>query len=61
MIVVDRYIGRRIQRSFVVFVIRTWNGHFTIQVDTRTFRREEAAVELVIGPTVVEGEVVGAE
>ncbi len=61
MIVVDRHIGGGIQRRFVVFVVRTRNGHFTVQVDTRTFGWEEAAVKLVIGPTVVEGEVIRTE
>ncbi|MNI76730.1 hypothetical protein D3C73_1329790 [compost metagenome] len=58
MVVINRYVGRGIQRRFVVFVIRTRNRHFTVQVNTRTFRWEIATVQLVIRPTVVEGEIV---
>ena len=61
VIVINRHIGRGIHRQFVVFVIRTRNGHFTIQVDARTVCREVATVKLVICPTVVKGEVISGK
>ena len=61
MIVIDRYIGRGIQRRFIVFVVRTRNGDFAVQVDARTFRWEVAAVKLVICPTIVKGEVISSK
>ncbi|CNU54694.1 Uncharacterised protein [Salmonella enterica subsp. enterica serovar Bovismorbificans] len=61
MIVIDRHIGRGIQRHFVVFVVGTWNRHFPRQIDARTVRREITTVKLVIGPAVVKGEVISGK
>ncbi len=61
MIVIDREVGSRVQRHFVELVIGAWNGHFTVQVDARTVRREEAAVKMVIRPAVVEREIIRRE
>jgi hypothetical protein len=61
VIVIDREVGRGIQRDLVELVIGTRNGNFTVQVDARTFRWEVTTVETVIGPAVVEGEVIRRE
>ena len=58
MIVIDREVGRSIQRHLIELVIGTRDGDFTVQVDARTFRWEVATVETVIGPAVVEAEVI---
>ncbi|MNS94023.1 hypothetical protein D3C72_1282240 [compost metagenome] len=61
MILINWEVRRRVQRNFVELVIRTRNGHFTVQVDARTRCREETTVKAVIRPTVVEGEVICSE
>lgn len=61
MIVIDREVGRGIQRHLAELVIGARHGHFTVQVDARTFRWEVATVETVIGPAVVKGEVIRRE
>ena len=61
MIVIDREIGRGIQRDLIELVIGTRHGNFTVQVDARTFRWEVTTVETVIGPAVVKGEVIRRE
>ena len=61
MIVIDREVGRSIERHLIELVIGTRDGNFTVQVDARTFRWEVTTVETVIGPAVVEGEVICSE
>ncbi|MNS97686.1 hypothetical protein D3C72_1320280 [compost metagenome] len=61
MVVINREVRRGIQREFVELVIRTRNRHFTVEVNARTFSREEATVKTVIGPAVVKGEVISSE
>ncbi|MNP76720.1 hypothetical protein D3C76_1740130 [compost metagenome] len=58
MIFVDREVGRGIEGNFVELIIRARDRNFTVQVDARTFGREETTVEAVVRPAIVEGEVI---
>ncbi|MNZ78777.1 hypothetical protein D3C78_973650 [compost metagenome] len=58
MIVIDREIGCGIKRQFIELVVGTRHGYFTVQIDTRTFGREETTVETVIRPAIVKGEII---
>ena len=61
MVIINWEVGRGIQGYLVELIVRARNGHFTVQVDARTFCWEVTTVETVIGPAVVEGEVIRGE